>query len=310
MPKRLATTLSLFQLTEMFPTVESAIRYFEGIRWQGHPVCTKCDKADKITAQKKAGTYWCGMCRAYFTVFTNTPLERNKIDPRKWLFAAYLILTARKGVSSYELSKKLGVRQATAWYMMHRLRTACETQSVLLSGFVEIDETYVGGKERNKKPKKGNKPKGGGPTGKTPVLGMRQRGGKTVAKSVESTDRLTLWTEIQKTVEKGSTLYTDDHGAYRKIERKGYQHEALNHSANEYVRGKAHTNGIESVWSLLKRGLTGTFHHVSVKHLDRYVGEFTFRLNEGNCQVDTADRMKALFRAMPGKPITYKQLTA
>ena len=307
MPKRKAATLSLFELMQRYSTVDSAVQYFEQVRWQGQPVCAKCTRAEKITPQKKAGTYWCGACRAYFTVFTNTPLERNKIDARKWLFAAYLMLTARKGISSMQLSKELSIKQLSAWYMLHRLRKACDAQSVLLSGIVEIDETYVGGKARNKRMKKDERPTAGA-VGKQAVFGMRQRHGKTVARSVPATGRLTLWTEIQKTVEKGSLLYTDDHGAYRKIERKGYQHESLNHSANEYVKGMAHTNGIESVWAVLKRGLEGTFQHLSVKHLDRYVNEFTFRLNEGNCQIDTTDRMAALFGAMPGKPITYREL--
>lgn len=305
MSKRVATTLSLFQLTKMFPTVESAVRYFEQVRWNGNPVCTKCDHPEKITPQKKIGTYWCGKCRAYFTVFTNTPLERNKIDARLWLFAAYLVLTARKGISSYQLSKELGVTQKTAWYVLHRVRKACETDSVLLSGLVEIDETFVGGTERNK-----HFVKKGQSDAKQPVIGMRQRGGKTVARSVSGTDRLTLMTEVQKTVKPGSTIYTDDHPSYHRLPKKGYTHESLNHSANEYVRDLAHTNGIESVWAVLKRGLNGTFHHVSVKHLDRYVNEFTFRLNEGNCQVDTKDRMDALFGAMVGKRVTYKELIA
>lgn len=307
--KKSATTLSLFQLTELFPTIDQAIRYFEQVRWQGTPICSKCQKTDKITPQKKVGTYWCGSCRAYFTVFTNTPLERNKVDARKWLFAAYLMLTARKGISSMQLSKELSIQQRTAWFMLHRLRLACDTMPELLSGVVEIDETFVGGKEANKPARKRKKAKGGAEDKQT-VMGFRQRDGKTLAKSIPGTDRLTLWTEIQRHVERGSQLYTDGHLGYKGIPRKGYQHEALNHKANEYVRGMAHTNGIESVWAVLKRGLAGTFHQVSMKHLDRYVNEFTFRLNEGNCQVDTIDRLKALFQAMPGKRIMYRELIA
>ena len=297
--KARATTLSLFQLMKMFPTVESAIHYFEQVRWNGKPVCTKCEKDDKITAQKKAGTYWCGMCRAYFTVFTNTPLERNKVDARKWLFAAYLMLTARKGISSLQLSKELSVQQRTAWFMLHRLRLACETQSVLLSGLVEIDETFIGGKEENKPLHKRKKAKAGAED-KQAILGLRQRGGKTIAKSIPGTDRLTLWTEIQRHVEQGSQLYTDGHPGYKGIQRKSYAHDSVNHSANEYVKGLAHTNGIESVWAVLKRGLVGTFHQVSMKHLDRYVNEFTFRLNEGNCQVDTQIELRRCFKLCQG----------
>ena len=199
----------------MVPTVESAVRACEQIRWQGHPVCPKCDKADKLTAQQQGGTSGCGMCRAYFTVFTNTPLERNKLDARKGLVAADLVLTARKGISSYPLSKEHAVQQRTAWDMMHRLRTvwATQTQSVLFSSLVERDETSVGGKEKNKQATKRTKPQGGGGIGKQAVLGMRQHDGKAVVKAVSGPDRLILWTERQKTGQKGRTLFTAAHGA-------------------------------------------------------------------------------------------------
>lgn len=310
MPKRIAKTLSLLELQDLYPTVESAIRYLEDVRWNGEPVCAKCDQGDKITPQKKIGTYWCGSCRSYFTVFTNTPLERQKVDARKWLIAAYLMLTDRKGIAAMELSKKLKVHYRTAWYMLHRLREACAAQSALLSGIVEVDETFIGGKEKNKRLSKRSRNAQIAHEQKQVVLGMRQRGGKTVAHPIEGTDRLTLWNAIQRHIEPGSTLCTDDHPSYKGIERKRFTHNSVNHSDEEYVRGLIHTNGIESVWSIFKRSIHGTWHHLSFKYLSRYIDEAAFRLNEGNCQVDTADRMRALFGAMTGKSLTYKELTA
>ena len=304
--KRVAETLSLFNLMQMYPTEAEAIEYLEHIRWGDKPCCTRCGGTDKITKQKKAGRYWCGDCRSYFNAWTDTPLEYGKVQIHKWIYAAYLLMTSRKGISAMQLSKELDTSYPTAWYILHRLRLACGSDMEALRGVVEVDEVYIGGLDKNKhehkKPKQGR----GGVT-KQAVLGMRERGGKTVAMPVEKTDKETLHGAVHKHVRPGSTICTDDNPSYRGV---AHRHRTVNHSAKEYVNGMAHTNGIESVWAVLKRGFNGTYHNWSKKHCHQYVNEFAFRLNEGNCERDTQDRLDDLFRAMSGKTVTYEELTA
>lgn len=308
--KRIAATISVTQLLKHFSTEEKCIAWLEQVQWNGKPTCPHCQGQEHISpAQSKRFTYWHKDCRKHFTVKTGTVMHSSKTLTQNWIVTLYYVLTARKGVSAMQLSKELAVQYRTAWYLLHRVREACRQGDFQLCNIVEIDETYVGGKAKNKHQDK--KPKNlRGTEGKQAVFGMRQRGGKTVAKPVMSTDRTTLIPEIERTVESGSILYTDDHGSYRELDPKKYYHESVNHSANEYVRGFAHTNGMESVWAVLKRSLTGTYHHVSFKHLHRYVNEATFRLNDGNCEVDTLDRMKALAMGMSGKRIPYRELVA
>lgn len=302
------STISTFQLFEMFPTAEWARLYLEGRLWPNGVTCPTCKATDRITT-RKGGYYRCNACQLDFTVRTGTIFERSHIPLHKWVYAMYLLVTARKGISSLQLAKEIGVTQKSAWFMLHRLREACGKDIDKLRGVIEIDETFVGGREYAKHEDKKLK-EGRGPVGKKAVLGMRERNGRTKALPIEANNLPTIQAAIHEYCEVGSTLYSDQHGAYSGIGGLFFNHASVNHSQGEWRRGNVSTNSIESVWAVLKRGLHGVYHHASDKHLGRYVNEFTFRLNFGNVKIHTLRRLDSFVDSVAGKRITYAELTA
>jgi transposase-like protein len=308
------STISTFQLFEMFPDQETARVYLESRLWPTGPRCPVCGSGERITVRKR-GFYRCNACREDFTVRTGTIFERSHVPLHKWLYAMYLVVTARKGISSMQLAKEIGVTQKTAWFVLGRLREACKGNLTKLRGIIEIDETFVGGLEANKHEPKRRR-QGRGPVGKQAVLGMRERGGRTIGVLIGNTDANTIHPEIHRHVEIGSTLHTDEAGAYRNLGELFFGHAAVNHGIGEFARypGKDEppitVNGIESVFAVLKRGINGVFHHVTPKHLGRYVDEFSFRLNEGNVKHHTLTRLDSFIVNTAGRRLTYKALIA
>ena len=301
------STISTYEVFKKYPDQETARLYLESRLWPDGPKCPACNSGDKIT-KRKGGFYRCNYGCGDFTIRTGTIFERSHVPLHKWLYAMYLLVTARKGISSMQLAKEIGIRQGSAWFVLHRLREACGKDMKMLSGIVEMDETYIGGLERNKHEKRKSHI-GRGSVGKTAVLGMRERGGRTKAMPVSSVDQTSLFTAIHENIAPGTMIHTDEGTGYQGIDEV-YGHKSVNHGAKEYSRAGVSTNSIESVWAVMKRGLHGVYHHASEKHLARYVSEFTFRLNEGDVKRHTLDRLDSFIDAVVGKRITYKDLTA
>ena len=301
--------MTLMQLMKMFPDDATATAWFEEIVWSGERCCGKCGSMHTRPVPKaKPMPYWCPDCRSYFSVRTGTPMARSNVPLRKWAIAIYLCVTSLKSVSSMKLHRDIGVSQPAAWFMLHRIREAwmfdAYHSELPFSGPVEADETFIGGKERNKH-RSQRRHAGRGPVGKMAVAGVKDRATRHVrATVVPDTTSRTLRGFVEGNAEPEAMVYTDGDPAYDGLPR----HEAVKHSVGEYVRGMAHTNGMESFWSMLKRAHMGTFHKLSPKHLDRYVQEFAGKHNIR--ESGTLTQMRDTVSRLIGRNLLYANLIA
>ncbi|MCY3794814.1 MAG: IS1595 family transposase [Gammaproteobacteria bacterium] len=303
--------IGLVRLLRLFPDDEAARRWFESRLWPAGPHCPKCGSLDVQHPIKHGSmTHRCRACpgKPRFSLKTNTIMEGSKLGYQTWALALYLVTSNPKGISSAKLARDLEVTQKTAWHLAHRIREAFDADPGRFLGPVEMDETYVGGLNRNKHACKKLR-KGTGAVGKTAVVGARDRATNRIrAQVVRHVDRRTMHAFVRQTVGRGAFLYTDCASAYEGVPDmfNGIRHAAVNHSRGEYVRGPVHTQGIESFWAIFKRAHKGTFHSISPKHLHRYVNEFAGRHNLRS--EDTIDMLAEAAAGMEGKRLRYREL--
>lgn len=314
--------VTLSQAITYFADLERAFDYAKFLRWPDEKViCPRC-ASDSNSFVKTRKIWFCNGCKKQFTVKVGTIFEDSPIGLDKWMTAVWMICNCKNGISSYELHRAIGVTQKSAWFMLHRIREAMKNETFCKiggdeGGPVEVDETFVGGRVKNMHRNK--RPKGTGVTGipvghtaKAIVIGMLERNTRQVrARVIPDVKRETLQNEILDKIEKKSTVYTDQYGGYRSLAERDFVHDTVNH-VEEYVRGQVHTNGIENFWSLLKRGLKGTYVAVEPFHLDRYVSEQMFRFNNRATKrnpLTDEDRFTLAMSQIVGRRLTYAQLT-
>lgn len=292
-----ANFLTISEMTE-----EQAREYLEAIRWgEDGAECPHCHSKEAYVLDgdsSRSGLYKCKDCRKQFTVTVGTIFHGSRIPIKKWLLAIHLMCASKKGISAHQIHRQLGITYKTAWFMCHRVRMAMEQNPEgFLTGEVEVDETYIGGKRHGKR--------GRGAEGKNPVVALIERGGELRAGKVNHLSAQKLQGIIRNHVDTSANINTDEFRSYNGLDKTFAKHNTVKHYAGGYVNGTAHTNTLEGWFSLLKRGVNGTFHHVSEKHLDRYINEFVFRYN--NRKIDDAMRSVLAMKQTEGKRLTYRE---
>lgn len=273
--------MDIIKVFETFPTKESCIKHLESVRWNNEPQCPYCDSKNQ-TPLKRSFRYHCNNCNTSFSVTVGTIFHDTKLPLQKWFLAITLAINAKKGIASRQLARDIHVTKDTAWRILMQIRKAMYEYGDLLQGIIEADETYIGGKNKNRhKDKKTTGGQGRGGNDKQAVFGMLERNGKIRAGVVKDVKKRTLQSIIMENVKKGSTIMTDEWVSYQGLNKK-YAHKVINHGIAQYVDGDVYTNTIENFWSLFKRGFIGQYHQLSKRYLNRYLDEFCYRHNNRN----------------------------
>jgi len=301
---------NLLEVLTFFNNKEVAIEYLIKWRWHGKPRCPHCknDKKKIYEYKGKEHRFKCSKCKKQFSVLKGTIFENTSIPLHKWFAVMYILTSHKKGISSYQVARDLSITQKSAWFMLQRIRHALAIGNIdtQLEDTVEIDETYVGGKNKNRHyDKKVRNSQGRSWKDKTPVLGLLQRNGELRVFKISNVERKTLLPIIKANIKKGSKVMTDEWRSYSRLSKR-YDHRVVYHGRGQYVEGINHTNTMEGGWSLLKRSITGIYHQVSRKHLDKYLDEFAFRYNTR--EMEDVDRFESVFSSIERR-LSFKELT-